>query len=78
MFGRQMAVDLGTANTVVYVRGQGITLDEPSVVAINATTYLACGCRESRQTSSRHQPVLVDEASEEVRPSQLRRIGMLD
>jgi rod shape-determining protein MreB len=41
MFGRQMAVDLGTANTVVYVRGQGITLNEPSVVAINVTTYLA-------------------------------------
>ena len=35
MFGRQMAVDLGTANTVVYVRGQGITLNEPSVVAVN-------------------------------------------
>jgi rod shape-determining protein MreB len=35
MFGRQMAVDLGTANTVVFVRGQGITLNEPSVVAIN-------------------------------------------
>src|SRR6266571_680138 len=33
--GRDMAVDLGTANTVVYVRGQGITLNEPSVVAIN-------------------------------------------
>ncbi len=32
---RDMAVDLGTANTLVYVRGQGIVLDEPSVVAIN-------------------------------------------
>ena len=30
-----MAVDLGTANTLVYVRGEGIVLDEPSVVAIN-------------------------------------------
>jgi rod shape-determining protein MreB and related proteins len=30
-----MAVDLGTANTVVYVRGQGIVLSEPSVVAVN-------------------------------------------
>ena len=30
-----MAVDLGTANTVVYVRGRGIVLDEPSVVAVN-------------------------------------------
>jgi rod shape-determining protein MreB len=36
IMGRDMAVDLGTANTVVYVRGRGIVLDEPSVVAINA------------------------------------------
>ncbi|CAG4921542.1 MULTISPECIES: rod shape-determining protein [Acidithrix] len=34
-FGRDMAVDLGTANTLVYVRGKGIVLNEPSVVAIN-------------------------------------------
>jgi len=34
--GRDMAVDLGTANTVVYVRGRGIVLNEPSVVAVNA------------------------------------------
>ncbi len=33
--GRDMAVDLGTANTLVYVRGEGIVLEEPSVVAIN-------------------------------------------
>jgi rod shape-determining protein MreB and related proteins len=33
--GNDMAVDLGTANTVVYVRGKGIVLDEPSVVAVN-------------------------------------------
>jgi rod shape-determining protein MreB and related proteins len=33
--GRDMAVDLGTANTLVYVRGRGIVVDEPSVVAIN-------------------------------------------
>jgi rod shape-determining protein MreB len=33
--GRDMAVDLGTANTLVYVRGRGIVLDEPSVVAIS-------------------------------------------
>src|SRR3954465_3279245 len=33
--GRDMAVDLGTANTLVYVRGHGIVLDEPSVVAVN-------------------------------------------
>ncbi len=36
--GRDMAVDLGTANTLVYVRGEGIVLNEPSVVAINTQT----------------------------------------
>ena len=30
----EIAIDLGTANTLVYVRGQGIVLDEPSVVAV--------------------------------------------
>ena len=29
-----MAIDLGTANTLVYVKGRGIVLNEPSVVAI--------------------------------------------
>ena len=33
--GRDMAVDLGTANTLVYVRGRGVVLNEPSVVAIH-------------------------------------------
>ncbi len=36
--GRDMAVDLGTANTLVYVRGRGVVLNEPSVVAINRDT----------------------------------------
>ena len=36
--GRDMAVDLGTANTLVYVRRRGIALNEPSVVALNTTT----------------------------------------
>lgn len=36
--GRDMAVDLGTANTLVYVRGRGVVLNEPSVVAINTST----------------------------------------
>ena len=34
LLGRDMAVDLGTANTLVYVRGEGIVLCEPSVVAV--------------------------------------------
>ena len=34
MMSADMAIDLGTANTLVYVKGRGIVLDEPSVVAI--------------------------------------------
>lgn len=48
--GRDMAVDLGTANTLVYVRGRGIVLNEPSVVAINTNTggILAVGVEAKR------------------------------
>ncbi len=35
---RDVAIDLGTANTLVYVRGQGITLNEPTVIALNSRT----------------------------------------
>lgn len=50
IIGRDMAVDLGTANTLVYVRGKGVLLDEPSVVALNATTgeILAVGHEAKR------------------------------
>ena len=48
--GRDMAVDLGTANTLVYVRGQGIVLNEPSVVAINSDngSIVAVGAEAKR------------------------------
>jgi rod shape-determining protein MreB and related proteins len=48
--GRDMAVDLGTANTLVYVRGRGIVLNEPSVVAINTNTggILAVGAEAKK------------------------------
>src|ERR671918_1537406 len=48
--GRDMAVDLGTANTLVYVRGRGIVLNEPSVVAINTLNgqILAVGTEAKR------------------------------
>jgi len=48
--GRDMAVDLGTANTLVYVRGRGIVLNEPSVVAVNTATgaILAVGAEAKR------------------------------
>ena len=34
MLSADMAIDLGTANTLVYVKGRGIVLNEPSVVAL--------------------------------------------
>ncbi|GIR68808.1 MAG: hypothetical protein CM15mP74_00590 [Halieaceae bacterium] len=34
MFSTDMSIDLGTANTLIYVKDRGIILDEPSVVAI--------------------------------------------
>ena len=34
MFSNDLSIDLGTANTLIYVKDQGIVLDEPSVVAI--------------------------------------------
>jgi rod shape-determining protein MreB len=45
IFSNDMAIDLGTANTVVYVRNKGILLNEPSVVAVMADTnkVLAAG-----------------------------------
>lgn len=50
IFGNDMAVDLGTANTLVYVRGRGIVLNEPSVVAIDKTagSVLAVGLEAKR------------------------------
>ena len=38
LFSNDLAIDLGTANTLVYVEGQGIVLREPSVVALNTQT----------------------------------------
>ncbi len=41
LFSRDLGIDLGTANTLVYVRGKGIVISEPSVVAIDTKTRRA-------------------------------------
>ncbi len=48
--GRDMGIDLGTANTLVYVKGKGVVLDEPSIVAIDKDTnkILAVGKEAKR------------------------------
>ena len=38
MFSKEVGIDLGTANLLMYVKGEGIVIDEPSVVAIDAET----------------------------------------
>src|SRR5256884_806488 len=38
MFSSDLAIDLGTANTLVYARGKGIVVNEPSIVALNKNT----------------------------------------
>ena len=38
MFNKDIGIDLGTANVLIYIKGQGIVLNEPSVVAIDADT----------------------------------------
>ena len=52
LFSSDLSIDLGTANTLIYVRGKGIVLNEPSVVAIqkDGDTFNAkigrASCRE--------------------------------
>jgi rod shape-determining protein MreB and related proteins len=51
---RDLAIDLGTANTLVYAKGEGIVLNEPSVIALNSLNHevLAMG-REASQMIGR-------------------------
>jgi rod shape-determining protein MreB len=50
LLGGDLAIDLGTANTLVYARGRGIMLNEPSVVAVDTTanTVVAVGAEAKR------------------------------
>ena len=51
LLSADMAIDLGTANTLVYVKGRGIVLNEPSVVAIDGAAedrYWRSATRPSR------------------------------
>ena len=58
MFSRDMGIDLGTANTLVFVKGKGIVVNEPSVVAINTMTreVLAVG-NEAKEIYPSTRPI---------------------
>ena len=47
-----MSIDLGTANTLIYVRGKGIVLNEPSVVAVGKTEHGAVNMKAIRAVGS--------------------------
>jgi rod shape-determining protein MreB and related proteins len=59
-FSKDIGIDLGTANTLVYVKGKGIVINEPSVVAVNQRTkqILAIGS-EARRMVGRTPPHIV-------------------
>ena len=73
--GRDMAVDLGTANTLVYVRGRGIVLSEPSVVAIDSRTgeVHAVGIEAKRMLGRTPGTISRHPAAEGRRDRRLRR-----
>ena len=60
MFAKQVGIDLGTSNLRVYVRGRGVVLNEPTVVAHSATDdrVLAIG-REAREMEERTPPRII-------------------
>ena len=67
-----IAVDLGTANTLVYVKGEGIVLNEPSVVAVEKASgrVMAIGLEAKRMLGR------TPEAIEAVRPFRLGPLSL--
>jgi rod shape-determining protein MreB len=59
--GRDLAVDLGTANTLVFVRGVGVVLDQPSFAAIDRETgrFLAIGAEAKEMLGRAPEPIEV-------------------
>ena len=51
-FSSDLSIDLGTANTLIYVRGKGIVLDQPSVVAVGKTEHGAINLKAIRAVGS--------------------------
>ena len=67
-FGQDIGIDLGTATVIAYVKGKGIVLREPSVVAVNSQTgdVLAVGAEARRMLGrtpslSRNSAALISE-----------------
>src|SRR6266571_1558064 len=59
--GRELAIDLGTANTLVFVRGRGIAVFEPSVVAIDEPTGKVQAVEEATLAAGARTVSLIEE-----------------
>ncbi|MCK4449372.1 MAG: rod shape-determining protein, partial [Anaerolineae bacterium] len=60
MFGKQLGIDLGTVNVLVYVEGQGIVLQEPSVVAISSNEYKIVAVGEEAKAMLGRTPDVIE------------------
>ncbi|HZJ68397.1 MAG TPA: rod shape-determining protein, partial [Candidatus Eisenbacteria bacterium] len=58
--GMNMGIDLGTSSVLIYVRGKGIELREPSVVAINSRTGKVLAVGESASLMLGRTPEMVE------------------
>jgi rod shape-determining protein MreB len=67
MFGKELGIDLGTVNVLVHVRGKGIVLQEPSVVAISSEEYKIVAVGEEAKAMLGRTP----HAIEVIRPLRL-------
>ena len=78
LFANDVGIDLGTANTLVYVRGKGIVVNEPSIVAVDrmSQNVLAIG-NEAKEMLGRTpedvmtiEQALADKAGKVVKPQE--------
>ncbi len=58
-FGQDLAIDLGTANTLIWMRGKGVVLDEPSIVAFDRNTkrIIAVGHEAQAMVGRTHRDI---------------------
>lgn len=61
LFSNDIAIDLGTANTLIYVKGKGIVLNEPSIVAFdkNSKRIIALGNKAKEMQGREHKEIKV-------------------
>jgi len=49
LFSKELAIDLGTANTVIFVRGKGVVLREPTIIALDSNKRIVAAGNDAKQ-----------------------------